>query len=680
MVLVPWSYVLSGGVIDKSIIPNAIVFRRQLGRPQSEVRVPVRNIGAGLLKIDAFSQDLQLSFRREAIEAEPGDLTVLRVIYRPEAGGSRAGTFSLFTNDPATPAIDISWTAPEGIGVVGVQPPDGAVDVDVESSVSIEFTEPVFFSPTYVGVDAALFPEALSGPLGGSFEVTESGRVVTFPLTLDGDVTYRLVVSGASGLGGASLESPFISAFSTGSAPSLFASLSGAVEGSNGVGSIFVFTDSGQLAARTEVQADGTFLVEGLSAGRYQVYAEVLDGSGTVFRGSVGSGGVGESIALLAGEQRDGLTIKLSAASAGTDNAGTNAQLSVSVPGGTASGMVDGVVPGDEILVWARIQNVEDLAGFLVRIEYDPAQFDVAGISESGPDGETNILRLQGGDALYIPSVLEGSIALSGATVGVDASQLVDGEGLLGVFRFQLKQGASGGDFLMSKLLLQSGEQETELQAGQLVAVTVGQAAEGPIRADLDGRAGDQNQTSLGGLSAGSGVTLQLFAEGLEPVTGIGLAVYYDAEFLQFTTGTASTTLIPGAFQRVEETGGRVEVPLASFGNAQTSQGDGLVAQLQFEITSTISDSTVLRVQDITLNLPDGQAQQIPQVLSAWLKAVPGGGCGADFNCSGVVDFVDFLLFASAFGGTNPTFDLDGDGSIGFGDFLLFADDFAKRT
>lgn len=51
----------------------------------------------------------------------------------------------------------------------------------------------------------------------------------------------------------------------------------------------------------------------------------------------------------------------------------------------------------------------------------------------------------------------------------------------------------------------------------------------------------------------------------------------------------------------------------------------------------------------------------------------------ADFNADGVVNFSDFLLFASGFGRQpsdpkyNIHFDLDRDGKIGFSDFLLFA-------
>ncbi len=53
-------------------------------------------------------------------------------------------------------------------------------------------------------------------------------------------------------------------------------------------------------------------------------------------------------------------------------------------------------------------------------------------------------------------------------------------------------------------------------------------------------------------------------------------------------------------------------------------------------------------------------------------------GSVADFNGDCVVDFSDFLAFASAFGKTesDAMFDLDGNGSIDFSDFLIFVSEF----
>ncbi len=49
-----------------------------------------------------------------------------------------------------------------------------------------------------------------------------------------------------------------------------------------------------------------------------------------------------------------------------------------------------------------------------------------------------------------------------------------------------------------------------------------------------------------------------------------------------------------------------------------------------------------------------------------------------DFDGDGEVGFSDFFLFAEAFGGSDPLFDLDDSGSVDFADFFLFAESFGQ--
>ena len=49
-----------------------------------------------------------------------------------------------------------------------------------------------------------------------------------------------------------------------------------------------------------------------------------------------------------------------------------------------------------------------------------------------------------------------------------------------------------------------------------------------------------------------------------------------------------------------------------------------------------------------------------------------------DFNGDGRTDFIDFFLFADAFGGTDSRFDLDGNGVVDFADFFKFVDAFGS--
>ena len=52
----------------------------------------------------------------------------------------------------------------------------------------------------------------------------------------------------------------------------------------------------------------------------------------------------------------------------------------------------------------------------------------------------------------------------------------------------------------------------------------------------------------------------------------------------------------------------------------------------------------------------------------------------SDFDGDGRIDFDDFFLFAGAFGGTNPLFDLDRSGRVDLDDFFIFATDFGKMA
>ena len=53
-----------------------------------------------------------------------------------------------------------------------------------------------------------------------------------------------------------------------------------------------------------------------------------------------------------------------------------------------------------------------------------------------------------------------------------------------------------------------------------------------------------------------------------------------------------------------------------------------------------------------------------PVIFTATAEATP------DFNGDGLTDFSDFFLFAEAFGGSDPRFDLDASGSVDFADFF----------
>ena len=61
--------------------------------------------------------------------------------------------------------------------------------------------------------------------------------------------------------------------------------------------------------------------------------------------------------------------------------------------------------------------------------------------------------------------------------------------------------------------------------------------------------------------------------------------------------------------------------------------------------------------------------------MSPWTAS---GQASTDFNGDGRIDFVDFFLFADAYGGNDARFDLDGNGTVDFADFFRFVDAFGS--
>ena len=60
------------------------------------------------------------------------------------------------------------------------------------------------------------------------------------------------------------------------------------------------------------------------------------------------------------------------------------------------------------------------------------------------------------------------------------------------------------------------------------------------------------------------------------------------------------------------------------------------------------------------------------------LETIAATVAATDFNGDGRTDFVDFFLFADAYGGTDAKFDLDGNGTVDFADFFRFVDAFGS--
>ena len=688
--LIPWRYrQVDPPVLD--LLTDHMGFRPLFGRQQVTERIALRNTGNRPLRVELFSQDSQITFRPDSLSVAPNNLVNIQVRFRGQTGGNRSGIIQVLTNDPNASRVEIPWSAPSTLEISSVSPQDGTTSVPIEPEIAITFSEPLLHIGEFIAIDAELIPPPESGDLVDNIQISGNGRTVTFPVTLTGETIYRLIVKSATADSKAELDRAAVFTFTTGAAPVILSTISGTTSLDDGrtlEGTIFVFNPSGDLVAQGSINSDGTYIISDLPEGNYELFAEVFDpNTGFISGGYDANGDNRPDTLILTGQDATGTDISLSATLAPQPsdpvNLGADITLTLSRIGSqTPADTLFDVQAGEEILVWAHAQNVTDLAGFLIEIGYDPAQVAFKRMDENGP-GEQNILFGAGGKALFITNPpVDNKVESTGALMGQNFDFFVDGNGLLSVFHFRALETLTEATFQVTRATLQSGSLEEPLSIiDQSVATSAPKQkiteVLGPIKADLDIQEGNQNEKRKESIKPGDTITLQLFAENFPTVTGYGLFIHYDPLLLVFTQNRLNTDFIPGAFERVVDNNGKINVALASFGGTQTSQGNGLLGEFEFTVQEISSDSTTLILDTITLTSSDGIVE-LPQL--SIISLIGSSSCGSDFNCDGHVSFQDFLLFAIAFGGTDPQFDLDGNGTVGFGDFIVFASDFGQSA
>ncbi len=169
---------------------------------------------------------------------------------------------------------------------------------------------------------------------------------------------------------------------------------------------------------------------------------------------------------------------------------------------------------------------------------------------------------------------------------------------------------------------------------------------------------------------------VQATVDGLEPVTftatGLAVARTLDKPSGNQQEGAAGAALTEALVVEVRDQNGQplagVEVTFA------VTAGGGTLSS-----TTAKTDADGRAATTLTLgprpgtNTVEATVDRLePVTFTATAEATP------DFNGDGVTDLSDFYLFAEAFGGTDPRFDLDGSGTVDIADFFLFAESFGQ--
>jgi hypothetical protein len=112
------------------------------------------------------------------------------------------------------------------------------------------------------------------------------------------------------------------------------------------------------------------------------------------------------------------------------------------------------------------------------------------------------------------------------------------------------------------------------------------------------------------------------------------------------------------------------------------ASGDGTLGTMSFEVTGEIPEEGIfisITAVQVTASAED-RSELIFAEGTFGVEFSPPSGIPGDFNADGGVDFDDFFLFADAFGGSDPAYDMDNSGGVDFDDFFMFADSFGKKA
>jgi hypothetical protein len=131
----------------------------------------------------------------------------------------------------------------------------------------------------------------------------------------------------------------------------------------------------------------------------------------------------------------------------------------------------------------------------------------------------------------------------------------------------------------------------------------------------------------------------------------------------------------------VDDEDGLVEVGGAVLGGDSAPSGEGTLGTVSFIVLEGFVEQTELIVSENNFLFDDGGNEKYAVYSVATIQREPlEPPTQGDFDGSGEVDFSDFFLFATAFGGTDPAFDLNNDGEVGFDDFFVFAGNFGQEA
>ncbi|MDA0709303.1 MAG: cohesin domain-containing protein, partial [bacterium] len=332
--------------------------------------------------------------------------------------------------------------------VTRISPEANATNVATLTDISVSFNEPIHQVGDYIALEGTLIPD--SDGDGSEPEVHDDGHTLVFRnVKLVPKTDYTIVLFSATGESGNSLGHTYRSRFSTGGTLTQPGSLSGLLalsETVRFVGTAHLFDSRNEPVSEVALGESGSFSFADLNAGSYRLYLDIHteDGRSTSAFVDADNNGEPDNITLSQGENRNNLTFSLTLPAVtdpGTN--GSNGQVVVALDLDGREGNQNQTraeeLQNSDVRVAVYARGVVDLIGYEMTLNYDSEKLAFQGVEDQN-GSERSLLRQNGGLVVALPpGVSRNRISFAGGILGATSAQAVSGDGLLGVFRFRVR-------------------------------------------------------------------------------------------------------------------------------------------------------------------------------------------------------------------------------------------------
>lgn len=361
-----------------------------------------------------------------------------------------------------------------------------------------------------------------------------------------------------------------------------------------------------------------------------------------------------------------GVSLTMALGATGAFGADAQVLLDGNLKAGYQGGSVLRAVTGDIVSVELYATGILGAKGVSARIAYDTSElaFDSYVVTDLIARGTGLVIEESGG-------FLEVGM---GSVLGAASAS----EGRVATLKFRVLNAPNGAEIATVTGLANLGGQNVVLPGAS--AVRLYSDIPGGIALDADPEAGFQGSTFTGGLAAGKSFEVEIYGSGIAGAAGYSARLTYDRSALRYD-GFENGTAIPGFTGLAIPGSGRVDVGGASV-TGSASVNEARLALVRFTVLSGFRGSTDVTLTASSLASPAGETMLTPEsVITAAGSFIDKPG---DSDGNGVVDFNDFVSFATSFGSLagdqnyNAIFDFDGNDAIDFSDFVTFATHFGS--